>query len=272
MIGLLAACGSDDQRAGPVATSNDTLPPVPETTDEPIATRTGLVLEFGTYGGFTTREFAFQRTPHLVIADGLVITQAEIPEIYPGPLLSQHLVQSITPDGVDSILRAAEQAGLLSEVEYEQDVEIADAGTTTVVVVVDGVTYTHAADALGIGSGPQGRESSPARQALLDFTTLIMGDLAALAGDGTLGDAEPWVPDAYQFFAMPVGDLEQSDIEPTVVDWPNGVALADASECAESDDDAIGEAFSTANQLTFFADEGVTYQVTARPVYPGRTC
>jgi hypothetical protein len=34
----------------------------------------------------------------------------------------------------------------------------------------------------------------------------------------------------------------------------------------------IGETLGSANQLTFFSDAGVTYQLLARPVLPGSTC
>jgi hypothetical protein len=34
----------------------------------------------------------------------------------------------------------------------------------------------------------------------------------------------------------------------------------------------VGEALEAANQLTFFTDAGVTYQVLAKPILPGADC
>ena len=36
--------------------------------------------------------------------------------------------------------------------------------------------------------------------------------------------------------------------------------------------DEVGEALAAANQLTFFTDADVTYQVLAKPILPGTTC
>ena len=48
--------------------------------------------------------------------------------------------------------------------------------------------------------------------------------------------------------------------------------LADAATCTVVPATEIGEALAAANQLTFFSDDGITYQVLARPVLPGSTC
>ena len=34
----------------------------------------------------------------------------------------------------------------------------------------------------------------------------------------------------------------------------------------------VGEVLGAANQLTFFTDAEVTYQVLAKPILPGTTC
>jgi len=34
----------------------------------------------------------------------------------------------------------------------------------------------------------------------------------------------------------------------------------------------VGELLATADQLTFFTDADVTYQVLAKPILPGTTC
>jgi hypothetical protein len=274
-LGLVAvACGSDDaQPASPSADS--TLPPV----DDPVGYQhpTGadeIIVSYEEVGGFTTREFAFQRTPNALIAgDGRAFSPGAQIEIYPGPLLPAVQVWTLDEDAIQEILGAADEAGLLAEIEYDQPDNIADATTAVVTIDANGETFVHEAYALGIGDGPGGAESTPERQALLDF----IGELTMIVSPGPTADAEIYEPAAYAIEALPVDDLSAygtEGIEPTVVDWPAdaSVRLADASSCTVIAADEVDEVFATANQLTFFDDAGVTYQVLVRPVLPGRAC
>lgn len=267
---LLAACGSDDV-AAPTA-----LPSVPNSSPPPndAESRADFSLEFGYYGGFTTREVAFQMQPSvLVTSTGDVITPGATTAIYPGPLLPVDIVRSITPAGVDRIIDAARQAGMFADVAYETNPHIADAGTATLRIELDGMTYEHEAYALGAG-GPPGdsAEESPERQAFADFAELL-SDLPALVGSENLGPERPYEPESYQLIAFPVDD-PTSDIEPTFVDWPEstGITLAELTECTEVPREAVGDLFASATQLTYFVESGVAYSVVPRPSYPGRSC
>jgi hypothetical protein len=260
----LVACGSDDA-AGP--SSESTLPGV-----EPG--RSGdVVVHYAEVGGFVPREFAFQQTPNLLITgDGLAFTPGARIEIYPGPLLPAIEVRTITPGGIGSILAAADEDGLLADVEYEAPTNIADASTAQLALTADGETWVHEAYALALGGDD---ESDPQRRALLDFLTRL-GDLPALAGPENLGVAELWSPESFQIEALVV-DLAafgDGDILPTVVPWPADarVRLAAATTCVEVPAEEVAEVLGAANQLTFFADADVTYQVLARPALPGRAC
>ncbi len=48
--------------------------------------------------------------------------------------------------------------------------------------------------------------------------------------------------------------------------------LADATTCTVVPASEVGETLEAANQLTFFTDAGVTYQVLAKPILPGTDC
>jgi hypothetical protein len=50
------------------------------------------------------------------------------------------------------------------------------------------------------------------------------------------------------------------------------VRLADATTCTVVPASEVGEALTAANQLTFFTDDAVTYQVLVRPILPGTDC
>lgn len=281
VIGLgvaVAACGDDDTE--PAAPSSDsTLPPVDDSDgSDGYEHPTGadeVVVSYAEVGGFTTREFAFQQTPRVLIAgDGRVFSPGAQIAIYPGPLLPAVQVQSITEEGIQDVLAAAEDAGLFADIDYTIDSNIADATTATVTISADGETWVHEAYALGAG-GP-GTAETPERQALLDFVTQL-SDLQGLVGEDALGETELFEPSDYAIESVVVDDLSafgSDGIEPTVVEWPADVSvrLADAAECTVVPAAEVGEILGEANQLTFFEDGDVTYQVLARPVLPGQTC
>ena len=243
------------------------------------------MLEFGLYGGFTPRDIAFQRAPSLLVTgDGRVISPAAVAAIYPGPLLPQHTVRMITPAGIAALIAAAEDAGLLADVDYrsESELQVADAATTMVRITVDGTTYEHAAYALGLtvppGDADERGGETPARRSLQEFVGRLR-DLTGIVPASELGPEELWVPDAFHLLAEPAGDLSGYEPPARVVDWPSGagvsladLALADVGGCTAVDRERIGEVLDTADQLTFFVEGGVTYQLLARPAYPGRSC
>lgn len=274
-IGLIA-CGDDD--VGSPARSS-TLPPVVDGASPGYEHPTGaddVVVGYAEVGGFTTREFAFQQTPRVLVAgDGRVFSPGAQIEIYPGPLLPAVQVQPITEDGIQSILAEADAAGLLSDVDYSTETNIADATTATVTIAADGMTWVHEAYALDAG-GPGAADPLPERRALADFIALLTDRFGA-AGTDTVGQATLHEPDSYQIEALEIDDLDAygtADIDPVVVDWPaaTSVRLADASSCVDVPAAEVGEILVSANQLTFFEDAGITYQLFARPALPGISC
>ena len=275
----IAACGSDGP--GPSSASSDsTLPTVPaDGQGDGYTHPTGadeVVVSYAELGGFTTREYAFQQPPSLLISgDGRLFSPGAQIEIYPGPLLPAVQVQAITEAGIQQILAAADEAGLLADVDYTAETNIADASTATVMVSADGETWVHEAYALGF-AGPDGVEPTSERQALLRFVTQLT-DLEALVGSENLGEATLFEPTEYEIEAIAVDDLSAygtDAIEATVEDWPAdiSVGLADATECTVVPATEVGQLLASANQLTFFEDAGVTYQVLARPALPGSQC
>ena len=297
----VAGCGADE--AAPVE-APDTLPPVsdPAPTAPPPAGSTpavpgtgapaadgaeaGAVLTYTESGGFTTRELAFQDPPIVLITDdGRVITGAVTTMMFPGPLVPPHSVRSIEPAGVEAILAAADEAGLLGELDPDElagDELIADASTATLEITApDGTTRRHEAYALGLGAGMGGpaSESTPARRALRGFLDALVADPEGLAGAGNLGEEKPWVPAAYQLVATPADEVDggpsaDPDLAPTTVPWPEGTGgeLAAATSCVEVERAAIGSLLDDADQLTRFEQGGTSWSLIVRPAYPGRSC
>lgn len=290
-LGLLAACGDDSpaasQESRPPASSAPpaTSAPGGDTTEQPdgaYQVPTGaddVVISVAHEGGFVPVEMIFANTPvAMVTGDNRVLTTGPVPAIYPGPLLPNLLQRTITPEAVQQLMAKADELGLLAEVEYPRNDQIADAPDTVVTINVNGATYEHRAYALGLD--PEGGEDDPARANLLEFVN-AMTDLATTVGEDQLGPEEAYDAETYLIRATPADPeaAAEEGIEPTVVEWPAvaPVRLADADECAEVPVEEFEPLFRDANQLTFFTDAGpdgepTPYRVVVVPQFPGRTC
>lgn len=279
----VAACGDDTVDEGS-SESAVTLPPVDSDDSAPDPSGAGgfehptgadeVVIEYSEVGGFVPMEVAFQSTPMILVSGGeQLFTPGMVPAIFPGPLLPAVQSQTISETGIQQLLAAAEEAGLFADVVYDQPTNIADASTARVVINVDGETYVHEAYALGFETPDQ--EVSPERQALADFVEQLR--TLAPVDPAELGDSAIYEATEYGIQAMPIDDLTAygaDGIEPTVIEWPAdaGVALADAASCTVVAAKGVGETLIEANTLTFFDEDGTTYQVLAKPILPGTEC
>ncbi|MBI4883945.1 MAG: hypothetical protein HY826_07820 [Actinobacteria bacterium] len=259
LAALAAACGDDSKR-----------PPL-SIPDDPL----DFVLKITYEGGFVPAGSAFVNLPAILISgDGRVFTPGVAPAIFPGPLLPSLFERTITNEGVANVAQLAEDAGLLAvplDYSLPDDIGIADAPDTVVAISVNGKLYEHRAYALGIdGSGGGGGGSTAARDNLYAFVTRV-SDIAKVAGVGNLGPERPFAPEQYRFQALAVDPTQFTDPSPTIVDWPQGTgaSLAAAAECATVAAVGVDDLFSTATQLTFFAEDDVVYQLSVVGVLPG---
>lgn len=267
LAAMIAACGDDSSSSSKFVFQ--------DSPDE-------VVVRIGYEGGFVGPGVLFSNVPtFLLTGDGRAFTPGAVPAIYPGPLLSPMFERSVTKQGIEKVLKLADDAGLLGEeLDYElpDGPVVMDASDTVVIITVNGKTYEHRANALGMGlpedntGGDTGAvpEATPARQNLLQFVTL-MGDIAKVAGASNVGPEGPWVPTEYRFQAMVVEDPTQFEPAPTIVEWPveTGVVLADSAQCGKVAADKVDELFANATQLTFFQEDDVIYQLAIVGVLPG---
>lgn len=267
LAALIAACG-DDSSSGSGYTFQ-------ESPDE-------VVIRIGYEGGFVGPGALFSTLPtFLLTGDGRSFTPGATTMIYPGPLLMPMFERSVTKKGIEKVLKLADDAGLLGEIpDYEMPdgPVVMDASDTVVVINVNGKTYTHSANALGMGlpedntGGDTGAvaEVTPARQNLLQFVTL-MGDLAKVAGAGNVGTDGAWSPTEYRFQAMAVDPTQWVEPSPTIVEWPveTGIVLADSAQCAKAAAEKVDDLFANATQLTFFEEDELIYQLAVVGVLPG---
>lgn len=289
---IVAACGD------PAASSSATVPGPPSTTPLPstppstagstgaIAFASGpddVVVRISQEGGFAPVGALFGRVPDLLVTgDGRVFRPGVQTMIFPGPLLPAISVGSITPIGIDRLLAVAQTNGLLTDPppEYAGNPQVADVTTTVVDLQTDAGPFHHAAYGLGFvpdGQGDPAKELTPARGQLLTFVNAAQ-DLTGTVGADQLGVDQVFQPTAYRIQAR-VTDPASTPVDtdgpqPVVVPWPvdAGVRLADASTCAVGSGAALSAALTAANTLTFFTEDGVTYQVSAVGQLPGDTC
>lgn len=280
VIVSLAACGDDSASSDqPVDPGETIAPPDPTsapTTQAPPPTSaagyehpTGaddVVIEIRYEGGFVPPDFAFGQLPVLLVSgDGHQFVVGPQIEIYPQPLLPNVVVSDIGDAGIQTLLDLAAEHGLLTEREYERNDMIADAADTVVRISANGETYEHRAYALGMDADSE--------------ETGDRAELAAFIAEATAGAATDdaiFEPENYLVRATPIDDSVDAgyEVEPTLVEWPadSEVVLADAAECVELPADSVHELFADANQLTFFVQDDVTYQLTVKPQLPGDSC
>ena len=232
-------------------------------------------------GGFVPVEFAFTNMPQVsVYGDGRVITQGPVPAIYPGPALPNLQVAQLSEDGMQIVLAAAREAGLLDEgVDYGQPL-VADGATTTFTVAADGKTVVTPVYHLAFendGDGALSGEQKERRSKALGFQTKL-SDLRALVGDA-LGPEEPFGWEAVSMFIQPADpDAEDpSGLERDVVEWP---LTADPGTMGESylqgrkavvsgyDLDTLMPFLQRANQLTLWRSGDAHYSLAVRPLLP----
>ena len=267
----LGACGDDNSTADrPTVTApNETIPPpdtvAPTTVAPGFEHPTGadeVVVEIAYEGGFLPADAAFRETPVLLVSgDGRLFVSGPQIAIYPGPLLPNVLVSDLGEDGIQALLDLAAEHGLLTEREYDRDDLIADAADTVVRISANGETYEHRAYALGLDTDETGD-----RAELQGFVAAATSELAM--------DGAAFQPEHYLVRATPVDDTSGFDVEPTIVEWPaeSALLLADAGDCVAVPADSVDELFAEANQLTFFTQDDVTYQLSVRPQLPGDGC
>jgi len=265
------ACGDDGPPKG-----GATLPPTESTTPSPASyeVATGpedVVISVRQEGGFVPPGVLFAATPTALVAgDGRLLSTGPTTMIHPGPLLPNLLERSMTPAGIQQLLAKADELGLLADVVYSRNDQIADAPDTVVDITVGGRTHHHQAYALGMAGGPE----DPARQHLQEFVD-VMTNVEPTVGDGALGAEQPFAPAQYLIQAVPVDPATLDvDVAPTIVQWPSAapVRLADAAACAVLPADVARPLFDDATTLTFFTEADVTYAVAAVQQVPGRTC
>jgi hypothetical protein len=240
-----------------------------------------LIVRVHLGGGFVPVDYTLREIPFFSIyGDGRLITLGPQIEIYPGPALPNLLVTQISEEGIQAILEAARDAGLLGPDRRYDHPGIADAHTTTFTVVAEGRTHVVSAYALGFDEQPAGlisQEDLEARQKLNDFQ-MKLGDLGSWLPEGSVGEEEPFSFDELRIFVRDQAPRDDA-LEQPELRWPLSPGLADFGavlpdldiRCGSvqgSDLDALMPLAQEANELTPWRNDDHLYGLIFRPLLP----
>jgi hypothetical protein len=271
--------------AQPSASPGATDAPGPSATIAHLSGATDLVLRIDTGGGLVPPGFFLAHLPDIsVYGGGRIVTQGPVDEVYPGPALPDLRVTRVSEAGIQRILAAAREAGLLGPDATYPYPGIMDAPTTTFVVGADGATHTTSAYALGIGQDAVGitPEEAAARVRLVAFSGQF-GDLQAWLGSDVVAAEAPYVFDAVRMLITPGEPTTTgTDNTPTVVDWPLAEPLATSGtpldgvgqpgmRCMLVTGDDLATVLpllEAANQRTYLRSAGATWAMSLRPLLP----
>jgi hypothetical protein len=278
---LASACGGvGDDGSGSTGATGTTGIAHPTGADE-------VVLRVAYEGGFVPYEYTLSSVPSWsLFGDGTLIVQGPQIEIYPGPALPNLVAIPISEEGVQAILEAARDAGLMDgDATYGNDC-IADAATTVFTTNADGETSVVSAYALDVGEPPGtcgGKDDGDARAALAEFQAML-GDLQSWLPAGAVGAEEPYDPTEMRVYVQPYrGDAE---LPQNAIAWPLDVPLDGFGEppanaptdtrcgvVSGSEFETLFAAAKNANQLTPWTSGGTEYGLIFRPLLPDeRTC
>ncbi|MFL6243303.1 MAG: hypothetical protein ACJ73V_09805 [Acidimicrobiia bacterium] len=261
LLPALAACGGSSSAVG-------SGPPRPPAEPDEV------VVRVVTSGGFTGESRQAAHLPKVsVFADGRVVVLGPTTLEFPGPALPNLQEFRVTDDGLDRILRAARDAGLLADESPDYgEPGVTDQATTTVTVRADGRTRQVDVYALGFTGRVSGvtPEQSQRRRGLERLIELA-GDAGALGHDVVAASERRYDPTAV---AALVRRSDATDVGGETHAWPLGdLAGTDCVVLTGDDVPTVTDSARTAREGDAWTSAGATYNVVFRPLLPDEhTC
>jgi hypothetical protein len=238
------------------------------------------VLRMDTAGGFVPPSYSMRQIPTWSLyGDGRLITQGPQIEIYPPPALPNVLVTPISEDGVQAILQAAKDTGLMGPNADYPYACITDMPVTTFTLVADGQTHVISAYALGQAQGPCPGADTEARDKLAAFQAKLT-DLQSWLPEGSIGGEKSFDPSELRVYVQPYTGTGDPNLTEPPQAWPLQTPLATFGEASKDLQDTRCGVVSGAdlttllpeaqrsNQLTPWTSDGTEYLLIFRPLLP----
>ena len=247
----------------------------------------GLVLRIETLGGLVPPDLRLTAIPVMSLyGDGRLLTAGPQIEIYPPPALPNLVQRKLTEAGVQYVLAAAREAGLLGPDRTYRRASVADAATTRFTLVAGGLIHVTSVYALGFeadgGNAGASREESAARLALAEFQRR-MGDLDRWLPEGSVGREEPFAPRGLRVFVGPAPEPAPGGLEQPTLSWPLEESLGGVGDPVKGmegyrcvwitgrDLEQLLPIARRANQLTPWRSSDALFSLAFRPGLPEET-
>ena len=223
-------------------------------------------------GGFVPVDFLVNNGPYLVVTrGGQMISQGPMIEIYPGPLVANWVTTDLDDETMLFLLEELDALGIADIVEESNDEAgsmVADGPTTTLTFYNSDGPHSFSVYALGMGG------------VFTDPRVSVMENLVNQLSNMGLGSGDPYLPEAVQVVAGPVGQVEPELASDR--DWPLPLGfeemtpLANINEwrCAAFDGaeaQTVLASLTQGNQATVWHEGEASYQLQVRPLFPGET-
>jgi hypothetical protein len=153
------------------------------------------------------RRALFGNLPVLVVtADGRVLTQGPVREIYPGPLVAPFVERPISPKGIAALVQAAKDAGILGpNTDFTGGAMPMGAAAARLQIIVDGVTHDLVGDPNAAVPCPPTQacpEAVPGTPAAFARFWYRLLDMAGWL-ESELGTEQPYAPTSYAVIVGP---------------------------------------------------------------------
>jgi hypothetical protein len=241
---------------------------------------TDLIMQLTEGGGMVPQTFHLTNTPTFALyGDGRLVLLApdDHKYSYSTPLLPNLREVRVTPEEMQKILGAADDAGLLgADASYDQ-ASVTDLGDSDFTTTVAGITHRVSAYALYPQFTTADMAANVARARLIAFRETIdkVANLSAFLGR-TMSD-KPYGPTSMRVYVGPVGPYGNAVAQG--VAWP--LALDPVTLDLTSSDPQLGcvtltgaevatfiAAAGTASKVSIWTAFGHSYSVLARPLFP----
>ncbi len=249
------------------------------------------MLRIATAGGFINPQTQLFALPEISIyGDGTVLTP-DFSTIQPLGIIPQLTVTKVSEAGLQALLAAAGDAGLLGKNAQYNSGPVPDAGTTTFTVIADGHTHTVSVVALGQHGGDP--TTQDARDKLAAFADAVQ-DIPTLVGvANVVAPSSTWTPTGLLVFSQPAESTGG-----TTRAWPLSTPLSQFGDEIRSADNGSGgggglnpgaggalrcgivtgsdlatlmPALNGASSDTLWTSDGATWSLTVRPQLPDET-
>lgn len=279
LLVALASCGR--LRSGPGGQPSS--PASPSGISHPTGAG-DLVLRIDQQGGFVPPSVLLSRFPPFsLFGDGTIVVEGPIPEIDPGPVLPNLQARTVDEAGIQRILEAARDAGLLGPDRAWTTMTASDLPTTVFTVNAGG--ERHAGSVYGLGEQPNAEMSDQerdARTALSKFQDVVSG-LDTFLPAGSLGPERPFQAAAVRLFVSDYQPSQDPNLQQEPVQWPLAGSLADFGHPSQDrqgarcgvvdglDAQTLLADAQRANQLTPWVSNGARFSLLFRPLLPDET-